>query len=290
MNQRHDTAPSQWDWPASDMPVDLTPYDLPDWTEHRGDSPITLALPRKRRGSTAARQPAYLLKKSASAIGERTYYLLARLLDLPNSVVFWADYPEFPVVAIRYEPAATGDRTERLVNPLDEYRHLALYYLLGEDDDTEFMVRDSVLFRIDAASAGDALWSAAILAMGETVSGRASEERWALEARGMVWTADRLRADSPEGYAAYLDTLARLLQHPEWDEVVANDLRTCPAAGTWRMDLTELPMDGLSSAQKALAQAWAETPLMDHLADAHLTRMAHQRAAIRQLLTDTDTL
>lgn len=302
MNQRRDDPPSHWDWPATDTLVDLTPYVLRKWTEHHGDSPITLARPHKRRGDTAPPPPAYLLKKTASAIGERTYYLLARLLDLPSTVALWADYDEDPVAAIRYEPAAwrpdrlaeqgiaaSGDRIERLVNPLDEYRHSALYYLLGECDDIEFMVRDGVLFRIDAASVGDALWSAAVRAVAETVPGITWGTSAAQRVGNIAWGGEHLHADSPEGYAVYLDTLERVLRHPEWDEVVANDLRTCPAR-TWRMDLHKLPpLDELTSSQRALMQAWAEVPLMDHIADAYLARMAHQRAVIQQLLADAKT-
>jgi hypothetical protein len=299
MTSQHMDKLADWPWPDGDVPVDLRPYVLREWTEHRGDSPITLARPRKRRGA-AVPPPAYLLKKAASAIGERAYYLLARFLDLPSAIVSWADYRAFPVAAIRFEPAAwrpdkldarsgiaqAGDRVERLLNPLDEYRHLALYQVLDEIDDTEFMVRDRILFRIDAASVGDALWRTVVRALCAAVPDGPPLDSQISSRNSVVWGDGGLRARRPHGHAVYMETLEHLARHPEWDEVVAHDLRTCPAQ-SWRIDVRKLPpLDGLYPAQKAQVQAWFEVPVMEHVADAYLHTMVVQRAAIQRILSD----
>lgn len=289
---------SNWLWPESDEPVDLKPYVLREWTEHHGDSSITLARPRKRRGA-AVPEPAYLLKEGTDAIGERVYSLLARFLNLPSAVITWA-FRDLPVAAIRFESTAwspdrmdtelgvtqTGDRIERLVNSQDYYRHLALYQLLDEIDSFEFMVRDNVLFRIDAASAGDALWSLMMMTLSTALAEKKETDNSTRYQGSIRTTAGRLRAQTLAGYSAYMETLAHVASHPEWDEAIAHDLRMCPA-NAWRIDLRMFPtFPNLPIASQAAGRAWSEQPVMGHIADAYLSAMARQRTAIQQLIAE----
>jgi hypothetical protein len=292
---------SKWTWPVSDHLLPLATFSLREWTEHKGDSPITLAFSRTPRRRGRSPHPAFLLKKGASAIGERTYYHLARYLDLPSAVVTWTDYAEIPVAAIRFEPAAwrpdkidtesgtaiSENRVELLANPLDYYRHLALCYAMDEADDTEFMVREDVLFRIDAASVGDALWSAVVSALSRDLSGKEPGDGGSQRHDSISWVGERLRSSEPQGYAIYMETLARIVSHPEWDEVIERDLRTCPATDFY-MTWQHPSIRDLSSSQQAYMASWLAAPLMDHVANAFVQRMAERRAVMQVLLSKAD--
>jgi hypothetical protein len=100
----------------------------------------------------------------------------------------------------------------------------------------------------------------------------------------VAWGADSLRARTSHGHAVYLETLEHLARHPEWDDVVVHDLKTCPAR-SWHIDAHKLPpLDGLSRAQKAQIEAWFEVPFMEHITDAYLRTMEVQHVAIQRLL------
>lgn len=238
MNEQRDQ-PSLWQWPEDDSPVDLNTFVLKEW-KHPGDSQIALARTRKRR-SEPTPPPAYLLKWGRDAIGERIYFLVARHLKLPSAVVFWSIYPEMPEVAIRFEPdawrpdtidpatglASSAARNVSLQNPLDYYRHLAISDFLGDVDGAEFMVRHEALFRIDAAAIGWRLFSSALNQLFYRTEERTREHA----TQSFRVTAENLRKYTPDGYQAYQDTLEQMAAWAGLPEQVAEDLRTCPAAG-----------------------------------------------------------
>jgi hypothetical protein len=169
-------AGATWDWPEDDTPLCLDDFVLRRWQAHTGDSVIVRAFPQRPNGAIGKR-PTYLLKYGADAIGERIYSVLARRLRLPSEVVRWTSEPTLLEAAIRFEPRAHRPRRidpahaiatdergrgEPIHNPLDYAAHLALSQVLGEADGVEVMLRDGVLFRIDAADVGSGVFSAAL--------------------------------------------------------------------------------------------------------------------------------
>jgi hypothetical protein len=110
----------------------------------------------------------YLLKVGRDAIHERLYYLLARVLNLPQQHVFWAIKPPFTdliAVAIQFEreaffpkridvPTKTAlyrRKTYCVPNAEDFWRHGVLHRYCGTGDIHQAMVKEHVLFGIDAA-------------------------------------------------------------------------------------------------------------------------------------------
>lgn len=274
--------PPLWQWPEDDSPVDLGVFILKEW-KHPGDSQIAFARPRKRRGEPTP-PPAYLLKWGRDAVGERIYSLVARHLKLPSAVVFWSIYPEMPEVAIRFEPdawrpdaidpatslARSAGRTVSLRNSLDYYRHLAISDFLGDVDGVEFMVRQEVLFRIDAAAVGWRLFSSALNQLFYRTQERPTEHA----TQAFRVTAEHLREHTPDGYQAYQDTLEQMAAWAGLQEQVAEDLRTCPAAGAL---LFPAPLAG---------SVLGEAPSLSVFADAVDASLCQQQIAIKSLLAE----
>lgn len=234
--------PAPWSWSLIDQPVDVSSLILREW-KHAGDSPIIAARPRKPRGGPLP-PPTFLLKAGRDAIGERLYSLAAYHFHLPSAVVAWTTRSDVPEAAIRFEPdawrprriapeqevATTEERAVTLRNSLDYFRHLALSSLLGEYDGAEFMVWQQLLFRIDAAATGWTLFSFYLSRMHPSALRGNAEPQEDLSPL-MRTTIDHLREETPPGYQAYLGMVAEI---GAWDELpvhLANDLRTCPAAG-----------------------------------------------------------
>lgn len=164
---------SGWTWPVDDQtPVDITPYYVSSYAK-RGLSAwvgaarlvgSTIEEWEKRRKAPIV----YLLKVAGDAIHERLYYVLARVLNLPQQHVFWAVTPphsDLIGVAIRFEQEAFFPRridvlektvmyrrkTYHIPNAEDFWRHEVLHTYCGTGDIHQVMIKGNVLFGIDAA-------------------------------------------------------------------------------------------------------------------------------------------
>ncbi len=200
----------------------------------------------------------YLVKGGQDAIAERLSYLLARLLDLPHQQVAWGVRRGFgPAAAIRYEAdafrperidpeqgtATRGEEVLHLRNPSDYFRHVALAAFLQEADGEEFMIRNGVLFRIDAAASLSLPLTNALLAhLQPPMPPPASHLRI---------TAEVLAERRPAYLPIFLQTLAQLARMPDLIPRVEDDLRGCP---TPIPDVVLESFDFYFSAQRANAE------------------------------------
>lgn len=238
-NTSSHVVPVPWDWPADDHPIDLQPFVVQEW-KHDGDSPKGLAHPHRQRGETIP-PPTYLLKWGRDAIGERAYSVVARHLNVPSAVVWWTTAPDLPEAAIRFEPdawrpedisvergqATLKERVEHLLNPLDYYRHLALGAVLGEHDGQEFLVRQQVLFRIDAAYVGWTFASAAIVLLGSKVAGKQAGPSYRV--RDFEGLLTSVQHHAPYGEQPFVETLEYLAEWAALPDQVATEILACPA-------------------------------------------------------------
>ncbi|HLV97680.1 MAG TPA: hypothetical protein VKT82_03290 [Ktedonobacterales bacterium] len=228
-----------WDWSTDDQPVELQPFLVQEW-KHDGDSRKGEARPHRRRGE-AKPPPTYLLKWGRDAIGERVYSAVARHLNMPSTVVRWTTYPDLPEAAIRFEPdawrpedisverglASLQGRVEFLLNPLDYYRHLALSMVLGEYDGEEFMVRQQVLFRIDAASVGWTLAGKAFDLLGNKAAGKQADPSRRVRDFGRYITS--IQQHEPYGEQPFVETLQYLAEWADLPDQVGAEILACPA-------------------------------------------------------------
>jgi hypothetical protein len=228
-----------WDWSTDDQPVDLQPFLVQEW-KHDGDSRKGVARPHRRRGEPKP-PPTYLLKWGRDAIGERVYSVVARHLNLPSAVVRWTTYPDLPEAAIRFEPdawwpedisverglASLKERVESLLNPLDYYRHLALSMVLGEYDGEEFMVRQQVLFRIDAASVGWTLAGEAFDLLGTKAAEKQADPPRRVRDFGSYVTS--IQQHEPSGEQPFVETLEHLAEWANLPDQVSAEILACPA-------------------------------------------------------------
>lgn len=249
----------------------------------RGDSRIYVARRRCRRGEREGPSPAYLLKQGADAIAERVYSLMARALDLPSAVVFWADYEDTPLAAIRYEQGAIRpdhldatrgvavpdkqrpNETVPFHNAADYFRHLALSAFADEGDGEEYLLTGDTLIRIDAAACFSTPLNAGKFASIGVPQGVTQEHYqhgppvW-LEPRMVTYAQWIARDESESCLVLYVETLQQLAACDDLAERVAADLRTAPAADTWQFDLeafeavigTTLPAEWIVPKERAM--------------------------------------
>ena len=162
-----------WSWPLDDhTPIDITPYYVSKYPKSgmsywigaaRYIGPTIDDWEQRRKAPIV-----YLLKVGSDAVHERLYYVLARILNLPQQHVFWAVTPphtDLIAVAIRYEQEAfypkkihvsTNTAVYRrknyfVANAEDFWRHDVLHYYCGTGDIHQAMIKGNILFGIDAA-------------------------------------------------------------------------------------------------------------------------------------------
>lgn len=218
-----------WTWPVDDRtPVDITNYyvttyakrGLSSWIGAARQVEETAEAWKNRRKAPIQ----YLLKVATDAIHERLYYVLARRLDLPQQQVFWAVNPrhdDLIGVAIRFEKeafflsaidlfgkTATYRRKVHLVPNADDFlRHGVLHSYCGTGDIHQAMVKQRILFGIDAA---DCLFHAPF-----------GKDSW------RAYLA-YYRTKRPEALPIILDMMERIARHPELPELLEQELLAAP--------------------------------------------------------------
>jgi hypothetical protein len=317
-----------WQWPddrAFAVAVDLRGLVLraPPWP--RGDSDVTLARRRRRRGERDEPAPRFLLKQGHDAVAERVYSLVARQLGLPSAVVYWVESDDFPLVAIRFDNGAKRpdrldmdagvaipdktrpDQVVPLRNAADYFRHLALSAFAEEIDGVDFLLLGdrvhqagparggtaapataATLFRIDAAACFDRPIQA-----GKFASIGVPRDQFPQMYDGdptfigshMRMYADHLASKRTPALSALYVDTLRRL-------AAIADLGERVAADLraapaqqWRIDLEALA----ARTGEPLPAAWRvpqETALLPHLADAFAVWIARQQEVIRAGLTD----
>jgi hypothetical protein len=177
-----------------------------DW-EQRRKAPIT-----------------YLLKVGNDAIHERLYYVLARVLNLPQQHMFWVIKPpstDLVAVAIQFEREAffpkridvstktvTYRRKNYVVpNAEDYWRHEVLHYYCGTGDIHQVMVKGNVLFGIDAA---DCSFHHPI-----------SQNYW----ENLL---EDYQTHDPARLPVFREMMQRIADHPELPDLVEQELANAP--------------------------------------------------------------
>lgn len=218
-----------WNWPLDDQtPVDITPYYVSKYSKGRLSYWVGAA---RRIGPTVQdweqRRKApivYLLKVGSDAIHERLYYVLARVLNLPQQHVFWAvksPHTDLIAVAIHYEQEAFYPKrihvlsktvlyrrkSYSVANAEDYWRHDVLHYYCGTGDIHQAMVKGNVLFGIDAADCG---FRAPFL-----------ENYW-------LHYLDHYQLHDPARLPVIYEMMQRIAQHPELPERIEQELANAP--------------------------------------------------------------
>ncbi len=218
-----------WDWPLDDQtPVDITPYYVSKYP--KGGLSYWVGAAR-RIGPTGQdweqRRKApivYLLKVGSDAIHERLYYVLARMLNLPQQHVFWAvksPYTDLIAVAIQYEQEAFYPKridvqsktalyrrkTYVVANADDYWRHDVLHHFCGTGDIHQAMVKGNILFGIDAA---DCAFSAPFL-----------DNYW-------QWYLDHYQTHDPARLPVIQEMMQRIALHPDLPERIEQEVENAP--------------------------------------------------------------
>ncbi len=211
------------------------------------------------------------------------YSAVARHLNLPSAVVRWTTYPDLPEAAIpdAWWPedisverglASLKGRVESLLNPLDYYRHLALSMVLGEYDGEEFMVRQQVLFRIDAASVGWTLAGEAFDLLGTKAAEKQADPPRRVRDFGRYITS--IQQEAPCGKQPFVETIEYLAEWAGLPDQVAAEILACPAVHSF-----VLP--------KSFAQTChiAAQSMMPFIAEAASSYLRQQQQAIKSALS-----
>lgn len=221
--------PPLWVWPDDDQtPIDITPYYV---TKHTKGGLSYWVGAARRIGPTAQdwkqrrKVPiVYLLKVGSDAIHERLYYVLARALNLPQQHVFWAITPphnDLIAVAIKFEqdafypkkidiPTKTAwyrRKPYAVSNAEDFWRHDVLHYYCGTGDIHQVMIKEEVLFGIDAA---DCSFHAPFL-----------QNYW-------QHYLDHYQAHDPECLPIVYEMMQRIADHPELPDLIEQEIVHAP--------------------------------------------------------------
>ena len=218
-----------WNWPLDDQtPVDITPYYVSKYPKGGLSYWVGAAHsigPTAQDWELRRRAPiVYLLKVGSDAIHERLYYVLARALKLPQQHVYWAvtpPYTDLVAVAIQYEQEAFFPRridvptktawyrrkSYFVANAEDFWRHDVLHYYCGTGDIHQAMIKEHVLFGIDAADCGFR-----VLFL---------ENYWKR-------FLDHYQSHDPARLSVIDGMMQRIAQHPELPELIEQELVNAP--------------------------------------------------------------
>ena len=242
-----------WVWPEHEPVIDLSLFYILTYPKQglsRIDAARLLGEGPEVWSNRKSAPIQYLLKYGQHGVAERIYYRLARALNLPHQSVFWAIHPDFPdlvAVAIKFEadafrpkridPDASTVTYRRRVTPVlngtDFYRHHVLQTFLGSGDHTQMMVKQNILFGIDAADCTPSSWR--------------SEGFWQ---RFAEWFTDKSKSEQVAATVMeMMGSLARQADIPAWIE---QELQAAPNAIVRSM--SSRYVDAVQTMQEALRE------------------------------------